>query len=224
MRRFSLRGAPLSRHGPGLLRDRFLHGRAASACQGIWWDFSCSGAAQLTSNSLNTVRGPIPPLRERKCVCVSDGASRSSRYAYASGHHTHQDMCEPPSSERILMIPKGLAYLVLWCCIFRADSSLNTQRSGNKETGGHYVSREETKLLSIRESYPGPLMALSQRFRSCMGTPKPVLSKSPGACTAVSEVAAAARRPLVLPRPRSAAGPPSPWPCFASTPRDLVGL
>ena len=36
------------------------------------------------------------------------------------------------------------------------------------ETGGNYVRREETALLSIREPYPGPrpLIALSPRFRS----------------------------------------------------------
>ena len=45
------------------------------------------------------------------------------------------------------------------------------------------MSREETTLLSIREPYPRPLIALSQRFRSCTGTS--VLPKSLGSCTAV---------------------------------------
>ena len=38
------------------------------------------------------------------------------------------------------------------------------------EIGGNYVSRKEVTLLSIREPYPRPLIALSQRFRSCTGT------------------------------------------------------
>ena len=33
-----------------------------------------------------------------------------------------------------------------------------------QETGGKPVSREETTLLSIREPYPRPLMALSQLY------------------------------------------------------------
>ena len=51
------------------------------------------------------------------------------------------------------------------------------------EIGGNYVSRKEVTLLSIREPYPRPLIALSQRFRSCTGTS--VLPKSLGSCTAV---------------------------------------
>ena len=61
------------------------------------------------------------------------------------------------------------------------------------ETGGNYVSREETTLLSIREPYPRPLIALSQRFRSCTGTS--VLPKSLGSCTAVESGTCTRARP-----------------------------
>ena len=50
-------------------------------------------------------------------------------------------------------------------------------------TGGKPVSREETTLLSIRAPHLRPLIAISQRFRSCTGTS--VLLKSPGAYTQV---------------------------------------
>ena len=40
------------------------------------------------------------------------------------------------------------------------------------------MSREEVTLRLIRASYPRPLIALSQRIRSCTGTP--VLSVCPG--------------------------------------------
>jgi len=39
-----------------------------------------------------------------------------------------------------------------------------------QETGGNYVSQEETTPVTIREPHPRPLMALSQRFRGCTGT------------------------------------------------------
>ena len=54
-----------------------------------------------------------------------------------------------------------------------------------EETGGKPLSREETALLSMcaRAPHPRPLIALSQRFRSCTGAS--VLPKSLGACTAV---------------------------------------
>ena len=51
------------------------------------------------------------------------------------------------------------------------------------EIGGNYVSRKEVTLLSIREPYPRPLIALSQRFRSCTGTS--VLSVCPGSYSVV---------------------------------------
>ena len=56
-----------------------------------------------------------------------------------------------------------------------------------EETGGKPVSREETTLLSIRAPYLRPLIALSQRFRSCTGTS--VLLKTPGAYTRVEYAA-----------------------------------
>ena len=39
-----------------------------------------------------------------------------------------------------------------------------------QEIGGNYLSRKEVTLRSIRDPYPRPLIALSQRFRSCTGT------------------------------------------------------
>ena len=52
-----------------------------------------------------------------------------------------------------------------------------------EETGGKPLSREETTLLSMCAPHLRPLIALSQRFRSCTGTS--VLLKTPGAYTRV---------------------------------------
>ena len=52
-----------------------------------------------------------------------------------------------------------------------------------EEPGGGAVSREEVRLRSICASYPRPLIAISQRFRSCTGTS--VLSVCPGSYSVV---------------------------------------
>ena len=52
-----------------------------------------------------------------------------------------------------------------------------------EETGGKPVSLEEVTLRSIRASYPRPLIAFSQRFRSCTGTS--ILSVCPGSYSVV---------------------------------------
>ena len=49
----------------------------------------------------------------------------------------------------------------------------------DEETMGKPASREETAPLPIHGPCPRPLMAVSQRFRSCMGTS--VSAKNPGA-------------------------------------------
>ena len=60
-------------------------------------------------------------------------------------------------------------------------------RHKGEETGGNPLSREETTLLSMCAPHLRPLIALSQRFRSCSGTS--VLLKTPGAYTRVDPVA-----------------------------------
>ena len=55
-----------------------------------------------------------------------------------------------------------------------------------EETGDSPFSREETTLLSMCAPHLRPLIALSQRFRSCTGTS--VLSVCPGSYSVVLEV------------------------------------
>ena len=87
------------------------------------------------------------------------------------------------------------------------------------ETGGGYVSREETAPLSIRnrEPYPrqAPLMALSRRFRGCVrtGTPTSILTKTPGAAVMSVWVHVPDRfRHSAGPGAARDAPPPGPWP------------
>ena len=60
------------------------------------------------------------------------------------------------------------------CLLQRFESALDVQKLGNR---GKPVSRKETTLLSIREPYPRPLMAVSQRLYSCTGMS--ILTKTP---------------------------------------------
>ena len=78
-----------------------------------------------------------------------------------------------------------------------------------EETGGKHLSRKETTLLSMCAPHLRPLIALSQRFRSCTGAS--VLLKTPGAYTrARPPVSSHSRVGLKLGkhRPERAGGPP----------------